>query len=201
MAAPVGITFWLVWKFISFVDDRVVPWIPARWNPETYLPFDVPGLGLIVSAIGLTLVGFFAAGITGRMVMRSGEKLLAQVPVVRSVYGALKQIFESVLARKSTAMRQVVLIEYPRPGVWAIGFLTGAIRGQIPDIAKSEVVNVFLPTTPNPTSGFLLFLPGHEVENLDMTVEEGFKMVVSGGIVTPSDQGEAEIPLAAKVAE
>ncbi|MEE8535099.1 MAG: DUF502 domain-containing protein, partial [Kiloniellales bacterium] len=186
--APVGITLWLVWKFISFVDNRVVPLIPARWNPETYLPFDVPGLGLIVSAIGLMAIGFFAAGFTGRMVMRAGEKLLSQVPVVRSVYGALKQIFETVLAQKTKALRQVVLIEYPRPEVWAIGFLTGQTRSQIPDIAKAEVVNVFLPTTPNPTSGFLLFEPKDKVVLLGMTVEEAFKMVVSGGIVTPPDR-------------
>ena len=188
VTAPLGITFWLVWKFVTFVDDRVVPWIPNRWNPETYLPFDVPGLGLIVSAVGLVLVGFFAAGFSGRWVMHSGEKLLAQVPVIRSIYGVIKQIFESVLAQKSSAFRQVVLIEYPRPEVWAIGFLTGATRGPIPKIAKADVVNIFLPTTPNPTSGFLLFEPEEKVELLDMSVEEGFKMVVSGGIVTPPDR-------------
>ncbi len=188
VTAPLGITFWLVWKFVTFVDDRVVPWIPGRWNPETYLPFDVPGLGLIVSAVGLVLIGFFAAGFSGRWVMHSGEKLLAQVPVVRSIYGVIKQIFESVLAQKSNAFRQVVLIEYPRPGIWAIGFLTGATRGPIPKIARADVVNVFLPTTPNPTSGVLLFEPEEKVELLDMSVEEGFKMVVSCGIVTPPDR-------------
>lgn len=189
VTAPVSITFWLVWKFVTFVDDRVVPFIPARWNPETYLPFDVPGLGLVVSVVGLTLIGFFTAGLTGRMVMRTGERLVSQVPVVRSIYGALKQIFESVLAKKSNALRRVVLIEYPRKDVWAIGVLTGAAEGQIQKTADGDVVNVLLPTTPNPTSGFLLFEPKSKAQLLQMTVEEALKMVVSCGIVTPPDPG------------
>ncbi len=187
VTAPISITFWLVWKFISFVDARVVPLVPPRWNPETYLPFDVPGLGLVISVIGLTFIGFLTAGFTGRMVMRGGERLLAQVPVVRSIYGALKQIFETVLAQQSNAFRQVVLIEYPRKEVWAIGFMTGATKGAVQATTGQEVVNVFLPTTPNPTSGFLLFEPTEKAQLLEMTVEEGLKMVVSGGIVTPPD--------------
>jgi len=176
-----------VWKFITFVDNRVVPLIPPNWNPGTYLPFDIPGLGLVVSFIGLTFIGFLTAGITGRMITRLGERLLSQVPVVRSIYGALKQIFESVLAQKSNAFREVVLIEYPRKEVWAIAFLTGATKGPVRSMIDRDVVTVFLPTTPNPTSGFLLFEPREKVQHLEMTVEEGLKMVVSGGIVTPPD--------------
>ena len=202
VTAPASITFWLVWEFISFVDNRVVPLIPPGWNPGTYLPFDIPGLGLVVSVIGLTFIGFITAGITGRMITRMGERLLAQVPVVRSIYSALKQIFESVLAQKSNAFREVVLIEYPRKDVWAIGFMTGATDGPVRDRIDRGVVNVFLPTTPNPTSGFLLFEPKDKVEHLEMTVEEGLKMVVSGGIVTPPDrqaQQEAAAPPAEPV--
>jgi uncharacterized membrane protein len=187
VTAPVSITFWLVWKFVTFVDNRVVPLIPPEWNPGTYLPFDVPGLGLVVSIIGLTFIGFLTAGITGRMITRLGERLLSQVPVVRSIYGALKQIFESVLAQKSNAFREVVLIEYPRKDVWAIGFMTGRTEGPVRGKTGRDVVNVFLPTTPNPTSGFLLFEPREKTQHLEMTVEEGLKMVVSGGIVTPPD--------------
>ncbi len=187
VTAPISITFWLVWKFVSFVDNRVVPLIPPNWNPGTYLPFDVPGLGLVVSFIGLTFIGFMTAGITGRMITRMGERLLSQVPVVRSIYGALKQIFESVLAQKSNAFREVVLIEYPRKDVWAITFLTGATEGPVRSMIDRDVLTVFLPTTPNPTSGFLLFEPREKVQHLEMTVEEGLKMVVSGGIVTPPD--------------
>jgi uncharacterized membrane protein len=189
VTAPISITFWLVWKFVTFVDNRVVHLIPPVWNPQTYLPFDLPGLGLAVSVIGLTFIGFVTAGITGRMITRLGERLLSQVPVVRSIYSALKQIFETILAKKSKAFREVVLIEYPRKDVWAIGLITGATKGEIRSKAQSDVANVFLPTTPNPTSGFLLFEPKKKIEHLDMTVEEGLKMVVSGGIVTPADRG------------
>lgn len=204
VTAPISITFWLVWKFITFVDNRVVPLIPPNWNPGTYLPFDIPGLGLVVSFIGLTFIGFLTAGITGRMITRMGERLLSQVPVVRSIYGALKQVFESVLAQKSNAFREVVLIEYPRKEVWAIAFLTGTTKGPVRSLIDRDVVTVFLPTTPNPTSGFLLFEPREKVQHLEMTVEEGLKMVVSGGIVTPPDpeaKGEGAAPPEQPVAE
>ena len=192
VSAPISITLWLAWKFISFVDDRVTPLIPPRWNPETYLPFDLPGLGLIVALVGLTLIGMFAAGFTGRFIMRSGERLLVQVPIVRGIYGAVKQILQTILAKKSNAFRKVVLFQYPRPDVWAIGFLTGKAEGQIQETADNDLINVFLPTTPNPTSGFLLFVPAAEAKELVMTVEEGLKMVVSGGLVTPPDRRSPE---------
>jgi len=134
----------------------------------------------------------FAAGFTGRFVMRTGERVLARVPVLSSIYGAIKQILETVLAQKSNAFRKVVLFQYPRPEVWAIGFLTGKAESQIQNIADRDVINVFLPTTPNPTSGFLLFVPAEQARELTMTVEEGLKMVVSGGLVTPPDRRSLE---------
>ena len=120
--------------------------------------------------------------------MSSGERILARMPVIRSLYGALKQIFEAVFNRSSTAFRKVVLIEYPRRGIWVIGFITGSTEGEIQNLTEDTLINVFLPTTPNPTSGFLLFVPEKDVYELSMTVEEGIKMVVSGGIVTPPDR-------------
>ncbi|MDH3596043.1 MAG: DUF502 domain-containing protein [Rhodospirillales bacterium] len=191
ITAPISITVWLALKFVSFVDSQVTPLIPPRWNPESYLPFDIPGLGLVVVFVGLTLIGMFAAGFTGRVFMRSGERILAQVPVVRSIYGAVKQILQTVLAKKSNAFRKVVLFQYPRPEVWSIGFLTGKAEGHIQEIADRDVLNVFLPTTPNPTSGFLLFVPAADAKELTMSVEEGLKMVVSGGLVTPPDRRPA----------
>ncbi len=187
VTAPAAITIWLAWEFISFVDGRVKPQIPPEWNPETYLPFGIPGLGLVVIFAGLTLIGMLTAGFLGRLVMRSGERFVGRLPVIRSIYGATKQIFETVLAQSSNAFRQVVLIQFPRPGSWAIGFLTGDTAAQIQDMTPSDNVNVFLPTTPNPTSGFLLFVPRDEVKLLRMSVEDGLKMVVSGGIVTPTN--------------
>lgn len=185
VTAPVTITVWLAWKFISYVDSKVTPMIPAVWNPENYLPFSIPGLGLVLIFVSLTLVGFLTAGLLGRSLVRSGERLLDQLPVVRGLYSALKQIFETVFKEQSDAFREVVLIEYPRRGSWAIGFITGDATENIQEQTPNHSINIFLPTTPNPTSGFLLFLPREETRTLRMSVEEGIKMVVSGGIVTP----------------
>ncbi len=193
VTAPIAITFYIAWLGINFVDSRVIPLIPEKYNPETYLPFDILGLGLVIVIIALMLVGWLTASFVGRLFLRTGERILARMPVIRSIYGALKQVFETVLSHRSTAFREVVLIEYPRRGVWALGFLTGMTEGEVQNLTTEDVLNVFLPTTPNPTSGFLLFLPKEDVLVLDMTVEEGIKMVMSGGIVTPPDPRPAEV--------
>ncbi len=206
VTAPVAITFWILVGFIEFVDGKVVPLIPPAYNPNTYirdvfgLGLDIPGIGLVVVFLGLTLIGFFAAGLLGRMVVRTGEQLVNRMPVVRSVYGALKQIFQTVLESSSRSFREVVLVEYPRRGIWAIAFITSTTEGEVQSTIADPVVNIFLPTTPNPTSGFLLFVPRSDLVVLDMTVEEGIKMVVSAGIVTPPDRRSEEakaIPLVA----
>ncbi|NIA67616.1 DUF502 domain-containing protein [Pelagibius litoralis] len=188
VTAPIAITAWLAWEFVSFVDSKVTPLIPARWNPETYLPFSLPGLGVVVVVVTLILVGFLTAGLVGRSLIASGERLLARMPVIRSLYSAVKQILETVFKEQSQAFREVVLLEYPRSDCWALGFITGPAEHGIQDLTPDDSVNIFLPTTPNPTSGFLLFLPRTAVRPLTMTVEEGIKMVVSGGIVTPPDR-------------
>jgi uncharacterized membrane protein len=185
VTAPIGITAFLVWQFIAFLDTHVASLIPDRYNPESYLPFSLPGLGLLVMLAFLTMVGFLAAGLAGRTLVHIGERLLSRMPIVRSVYGTLKQIFETVLAQSSRSFREVVLVEYPRRGVGAIAFVTGSSRDETSSSAEEELVHVFLPTTPNPTSGFLLFVPRKDLVHLDMTVEEGMKLVISGGIVGP----------------
>jgi len=200
ITAPIGITFYLAWLFIDWVDSKVTPAIPAAYNPETYLPFSIPGLGLLVVAIVLTLVGAVTAGMLGRIWVRTTEQVLARMPVIRSVHGAIKQIFETILTKNTEAFSTVVLFEYPRRGSWALGFITGTTEGEIQSLTADEVVNVFLPTTPNPTSGYLLFIPRHELVELDMTVEEGIKMVVSGGIVTPPDRRPADLRAIPRVA-
>jgi uncharacterized membrane protein len=191
VTAPIGITALLIWQFITFLDSQVGSLIPDRYNPESYLPFSVPGLGLLITIAFLTLVGFLAAGLAGRTLVRIGERLLSRMPVVRSVYSTLKQIFETVLAQSSRSFREVVLIEYPRRGIGAIGFVTGPTRGEVQVRSEEELVNVFLPTTPNPTSGFLLFVPRRDLVHLDMSIEEGIKLVISGGIVSSPSQLEA----------
>ena len=189
VTAPISITFWLTWRVINFIDDRVTPMIPPQWNPETYLPFGLPGLGLIVALITLTVIGFLAAGYLGRVTMHIGERIVARVPILRSVYSWTKQVIETVLSQSSAAFREVVLIEYPRPGCWAVGFITGETVGEVQRLTAATVYNVFIPATPNPTTGFLLFVPKSDVHHLDLTVEEGIKLVISGGIVVPDHDG------------
>jgi uncharacterized membrane protein len=185
ITAPVSLTIYLAWLFISFVDERVFSLIPPEYNPETYLPFSIPGIGLLLALIGLTLIGALTAGILGRAAHALIEAILNRLPIIRSPYGAIKQIMETVLANKSAAFRECVLIEYPRKGIWTLGFITGSTRGEVQALTEEEVINVFVPTTPNPTSGFLLFVPEREIVRLKMPIEDGLKLVVSGGIVTP----------------
>lgn len=183
--APLGITVWLALWFLDFVDARVIPLIPPTWNPETYMRFSVPGLGVLLLCLFLLLVGSVTAGMVGRAIRREGAKLMARVPVLRSVYSATEQIFETVLTRQSNAFRAVALVQYPRYGSWSIGFVTGTTQGEVQTLIEANVISVFVPTTPNPTTGYLLFLPEHEVHQLPITVEQGLRLVISSGIVLP----------------
>jgi len=193
ITAPIGITLWLTWGIITFFDSQVVPLIPPRYNPESYLPIPLPGLGLILAVVVLTLVGWLTAGLVGRWLVRLSEQFMASMPIVRSIYGAVKQIMETILAQNADAFRYVVLLEYPRRGIWTMGFVTGHTEGEVQNAIDTEMVNVFVPTTPNPTSGFLLFVPERDLHYLDMSSEEGFKMLVSTGIVAPPDGRSDEI--------
>lgn len=191
VTAPIGLTIYLIVLFIDFVDSRIMPLIPARYNPETYLPFSIPGLGILVGVILLTLVGALSVGIVGRTIVRAGERLVERMPVVRGIYGALKQVFQTVLSEQSKTLRQVVLVQM-RPGMWTMGFVTSTTQGEVQNLTEDEVVNVFVPTVPNPTTGLLLFIPRKDLMDLDMTPEEAMKMLISGGIVTPPDRRPAE---------
>ena len=188
VSAPLVITFYAAYVVVSFIDNTVTGLLPDTYNPNTYLPFSVPGVGLIVLFTTLVVIGFLTANFLGRLLIKWGEMLLERMPVIRNVYGAIKQIFETILKSQSTAFRDVVLVEYPRKGLWCIGFVSGTTKGEVQNLTADEMVNVFLPTTPNPTSGFLLFVPRKDMTKLHMTVEEGIKMVVSGGIITPPDK-------------
>lgn len=194
VTAPLTITIALASWLIDFVDSRIVPLIPDRYNPDFYLKeylgyeIGLPGLGLLVLIVAITLIGALTAGLVGRVVIRIGESLLNRMPVIRSIYGGSKQILETVLHSQSKAFRQPVLVEYPRKGLWAIAFITGTTQGEVQHLVADTLINVFLPTTPNPTSGFLLFVPKQDLILLNMTVEEAIKMVISGGIVTPPDR-------------
>lgn len=182
---PLILTIYVVWTFITFVDNLVVPLVPIDYRPSNYLPFSIPGLGLIIVFLFTTLVGILATGLLGRTLIRLWENILNRMPVVRSVYSAIKQILETVMATQSDAFRQAVLVEYPRKDIWAIGFVTGSTKGEVSENVDKKMVNVFMPTTPNPTSGFLLFFPENDLIFLEMSVEDALKLVVSGGMVVP----------------
>ncbi|GAB4239614.1 MAG: hypothetical protein Kow0032_26820 [Methyloligellaceae bacterium] len=190
IVGPVGITLYVLWWFINLVDAWVKPWIPAKYLPESYLPFTVPGVGLIFSITALVIIGAFTANLFGRTLISYGEMMLDRMPVVRNVYRALKQIFETVLSQSNNSFQKVGLIEYPRKGLYAIVFISTETRGEIDKkVEKGEtLLSVFLPTTPNPTSGYLLFLPEKDVLVLDMSVEEAAKLVISAGLVVPEHQ-------------
>jgi uncharacterized membrane protein len=188
VTAPIAITVYIAWLLISLVDERVFSVIPPEYNPETYLPFSVPGIGLVLMLLFLTVVGALAAGYVGKLLLRLSEQALNRMPIVRSIYGTAKQIVETIVSSKSAAFREVVLVEYPRRGAWTIAFMTGRTIDEVAAVAGGAgqgMVNVFVPTTPNPTSGFLLFLPESDVRRLPLSVEDGLKLVLSGGIVTP----------------
>lgn len=185
VTAPVLLTVYITWAAIKLIDGQVNKLIPefATWSLG-----DVPGAGLVIGAAMITLIGAIAAGFLGRWIIRLGEAILNRMPVVRSIYGATKQILETVISTQSDAFREVVLVEYPRRGLWVIGFVTGATKAEVARLLPGANVNVFIPTTPNPTSGFLLFCPIKDIKYLDMSVEEAVKLVVSGGIVSPPDR-------------
>ena len=188
VSAPADITIYIAWLVVNFIDGTIGTLVPERYSPEQFMPFTGPGIGLLTVVVCLILIGAFAAGYVGRLVVGIGEGVVERMPVVRSIYGAIKQIFETVLAQKSTAFREVVLLEYPRIGVWSMGFITGPPHADVQRVSPDDLVTVVVPTSPIPTAGYLLFVPRKDVVVLDMTVDEGLRVVMSGGIVNPPDR-------------
>lgn len=185
VTAPVAITFYLAYKFIFWVDALVNKMLPPQYQLDNYLPMTIPGLGLVVLIVFLMVVGMFAAGFMGRFFIRLGEWFVARMPLISSVYSLLKQIFETVFSSKTQAFKKVVMLEYPRKGIWILGLVSADLHGELEEKLAEPMVNVFIPTTPNPTSGFLIFVPKKDVIALDMSVEEAIKFIVSGGLVEP----------------
>ena len=191
ITAPLVITVYLIWTLIEWVDSWVIPYIPEIYNPDNYLPFHVPGFGLLAAIFLITIVGFLTANIIGKSIVSWGEGLLGRMPLVRNIYNGLKQIFETVLSDQTGSFQEVGLIEYPRKGLWAIVFISTATKGEVDNRLKSvdqDTLSVFLPTTPNPTSGFLLFVPKQDVTILSMSVEDAAKLVISAGLVAAEDR-------------
>jgi len=185
--APISITIYLLWTFAEFVDARVLPLVPVVYKLEDYLPISLPGLGVVVFFFIVAGLGALTKGLFGRQLFRLGESFVDRMPVVRSIYNALKQIVETIFAQGGKdSFENVCMIEYPRKGIWALAFISTDTSGEVLERSGSaQMMSVFLPTTPNPTSGFLLFLPAEDVVVLDMTVEDAAKLVISAGLVTP----------------
>lgn len=191
VTAPIGITAYLTWVVITGIDAQVTPLIPPRYNPASYLHFGVPGFGVLVALLFITGIGFVTANIFGRTLISIGERMVDRMPVVRSVYSASKQIFETVIRQSNTAFKKVVLLEYPRKDLWVLGFVAAETEGEVRRLVDGDLVSVFVPTTPNPTSGFLLFAPRKDLIYLDMSIEEAAKLVISAGVVSPPDRKAA----------
>ena len=209
--APVGLTIWLIWTVIGWVDGFVLPLVPDAWQPEglvnrwlgnvqyldpplnrtpnpDWIRINIRGVGVVVFLIFTVIIGWMAKGLIGRSMLRFAEGLVERTPVVRSIYSGIKQISETVFAQSDRNFEKACLIQYPRKGIWAIGFISTTAKGEVADKAETsgQMVSVFVPTTPNPTSGFLLFFPKEDVIELDMSIEDAAKLVISAGLVYPN---------------
>ncbi|MFT7105926.1 MAG: putative membrane protein [Yoonia sp.] len=208
IVAPIGLTIWLIWTVVGWVDSWVWPFVPQAYHPEALVNYllgrepgnevtiNVRGVGVVIFLVFTVLVGWVGKGLIGRSFLGIGERLVDRMPVVRSIYNAVKQIAETVFSQRDTSFDKACLVEYPRRGIWAIAFISTNAKGEIDaKISNGEpVVTVFLPTTPNPTSGFLLFLPQSDVKPLDMTVEDAAKLVISAGLVYPNGKDTVALP-------
>ena len=193
--APVALTLWLIWSVIGWFDGFVLPFVPDAYRPEQILntifgydlKLNIRGVGVVVFLVFATLVGWLAKGLIGRSFIRYAENLVNRMPVVRSFYSGIKQIAETVFAQQERSFEKACMIEYPRKGIWAIGFISTTAKGEIAErnSSKGPMVSVFVPTTPNPTSGFLLFFPKADIVELDMSIEDAAKLVISAGLVYP----------------
>jgi uncharacterized membrane protein len=188
VTAPITLTIYLTYLFLSFVDAQVVGLLPLGWYERYYAHTTVPGIGLLVALTFFISVGWLATNFFGRTVIRMSEYIVNKMPVIRTVHAAIKQIFETVMTPQGQGFRQAVMVEFPRKDIWSIGFVTGRTEGEVQRLTEDEVINVFVPTTPNPTSGYLLFMPKKDIVYLEMSVEDALKMIISAGIITPPDK-------------
>ena len=202
VAGPVAITFYLTWWFVNWVDNLVRPFVPASYRPETYLPFGLPGSGLVVAVIALTLLGFLTHNLIGRTLVDLGEKLLGRMPVVRAIYRGLKQVFETLFSGSGSSFRKVGLVEFPSPGMWSIVLIS-----QVPsvDIAanlpgEEEHISVFLPCAPNPTTGFFFYVPRSKIIEIEMSTEDAATLIMSAGVVQPGSDSQKKVAALAGMA-
>ncbi len=193
VAAPVAITIYMSYHLVIWINEVTKKLIPQQWRIGDFVPYAVPGLGLLLLLLVLLFIGMLTTGYIGKFFVRLWERIIRKMPVVSSIYSLLKQIFETFLSQKSRSFNEVVLIEYPRKGLWSIAFVSNSdTGGEVAEKSGQKTLSIFVPTTPNPTSGFLIFVPENDVIKLDMSVEDGIKYVISCGIVTPGTNNNKE---------
>jgi uncharacterized membrane protein len=197
LTAPIGITVYVTWYVVHWIDGNVTPLIPARYNPESYLPFELPGIGLVVALVALTALGWLTEFLIGRWLIGIAERLLGRMPLVRGLYGASKQVFTAFFGRTSPAFNQVVRIDFPRRGLATLGFVAGDAPAEVRALLGGDFVTVFVPTSPNPTGGFVLFAPNSELTPVGISADEGIRFVISGGMVEPDPRRSRIVPAAA----
>lgn len=185
---PLGLTFFVVSSIAGYMD-RTLAFLPRKFHPDTYLPFRIPGLGIIFTLAIIQFVGLLSTNLFGRKVVKTYESVLDRIPFVRGIYVAVKQLLEQILSPQSDRFRRAVLVEYPRKGIYSIGFVTGLGEGDLQEKTEERVLNVFLPTTPNPTSGYYLLIPEKDAIPLNLTVEQAFKLIISAGMVGSESSG------------
>ncbi|MCA3132210.1 MAG: DUF502 domain-containing protein [Betaproteobacteria bacterium] len=182
---PLGITFWVLRALITTMDQTLLL-LPEAWRPAAWMGFDVPGLGVVLTLLVLLVTGVLAANFIGQRVVEGWERLLGRIPVVKSIYNSVKQVSDTLFSSKGEAFRKALLVQWPREGMWTIAFLTGTPGGDVANHLKGEWVSVYVPTTPNPTGGYFIMLPRQDVIELDMSVDEALKYVISMGVAPPA---------------
>lgn len=208
VAGPLAITAWLIWAFVTWVDDAVRPLIPELYRPESYLPWKIPGSGLIVALFALTLLGFLTANLVGRTLVQLGDHLIDRMPIVRPIYKTVKQVFQMLFSKSGTSFRKVGLVEFPAPGMWSLVFISqppsAEVAARLPN--GDDHISVFLPCTPNPTTGFYFYVPRKDIIELEIPVEQAATLIMSAGMIQPgavsaNGNGGAAMAAAARIAQ
>ncbi len=190
---PISLTVLVVRWTITLMDQLLLRFIPQRYWPEVLFGFALPGIGLLATFLLILLVGVLVTNYFGRSLLHLSERIMGRIPLVKGIFGLFKQVADTVLSADRQGFRKVVLIEYPRRGLWSVGFVTGVSQGEVQRITEQRMINVFMPTTPNPTSGYYILVPEEEARELKMTVDEAFKLIISGGMVSPAERGRINV--------
>ena len=196
VAGPIAVTVWLIWSLIKWVDGFVTPFIPPLYRPESYLPWPIPGTGLIIAVVALTLLGFLAANLVGRTLVGWGEQLLNRMPIVRPIYKTMKQVFEALFSKSGSSFRKVALVEFPAPGMWSLVLLSQPPSGDLAErlpMQGGDYISAFLPCTPNPTTGFFFYIQRKELIELDISVENAMSLLISAGMVQPDKDNQKKL--------